>query len=179
MVLKAGDWSTTLYVVWRNFGNGSPVNMGDRLVLHSVHNGIIDTPALCHPLRHVSYWVSCAAVNCYKRANNGHRQHNVVPSEPELTKQITHVVLAFMRSDVFNSDQQSPEFPLFTTVGEVREKFHHETKVMVAVGGWGDSKGFEEANKDAKSRKRWCENVRKMIDLTGADGVDIDWEYPG
>ncbi|KID77637.1 uncharacterized protein G6M90_00g095270 [Metarhizium brunneum] len=106
-------------------------------------------------------------------------QHNVVPSEPELTEQITHVILAFMRSDVFNSDQQSPEFPLFTTVGEVREKFHHETKVMVAIGGWGDSKGFEEANKDAKSRKRWCENVKKMIDLTGADGVDIDWEYPG
>ncbi|OAA36811.1 chitinase 18-4 [Metarhizium rileyi] len=106
-------------------------------------------------------------------------QHNVIPSEPQLTINITHVILAFMRSDVFNTNQQFPDFPLFTTVEEVRDHFHQETKVMVAVGGWGDSQGFEEAIKDIESRKIWCENVRKMLDLTGADGVDIDWEYPG
>ncbi|KHN95471.1 chitinase 18-4 [Metarhizium album ARSEF 1941] len=106
-------------------------------------------------------------------------QHNVIPSDSELLKDITHVALAFMRSGVFNSVHHSPEFVLFTTVGAVRDKFHQGTKVMVAIGGWGDSEGFEEASKGAESRRRWCENVKKMIDQTGADGVDIDWEYPG
>lgn len=107
------------------------------------------------------------------------RQHNVVPSDSKLTQGITHVVLAFMRSDVFNSNETSLEFPLFTTVEKVRQKFHPGTKVMVAIGGWGDSLGFEEANRDESSRQKWCENVKKMLQLTGADGVDIDWEYPG
>lgn len=103
----------------------------------------------------------------------------MVPSDPNLTRDITHVALAFMNSDVFNSDQAAPDFPLFTTVEEVRSKFHPGTKVMIAIGGWGDSQGFEKASKDANSRKRWCSNVTKMIQQTGADGVDIDWEYPG
>ena len=50
---------------------------------------------------------------------------------------------------------------------------------MVAIGGWGDSLGFEEAARDDASRKRWASRVAEMIDATGADGVDIDWEYPG
>jgi GH18 family chitinase len=50
---------------------------------------------------------------------------------------------------------------------------------MVAIGGWGDSLGFEEAARDDMSRRRWASRVKDMIDATGADGVDIDWEYPG
>lgn len=50
---------------------------------------------------------------------------------------------------------------------------------MVAIGGWGDSTGFETAAKDSESRKHWASQVEAMVDATGADGVDIDWEYPG
>lgn len=106
-------------------------------------------------------------------------QHDVVPSDPDLTADITHVILAFMRSDIFNVDETPAHFPLFTTVEKVRGQFQPDTKVMVAIGGWGDSQGFEEAARDAKSRKRWARQVTAMIDQTGADGIDIDWEYPG
>lgn len=106
-------------------------------------------------------------------------QHNVVPSNKSLRDHITHVALAFMRSDVFNSEDEHPDFPLFTSVTQVRNQFNPGTKIMVAVGGWGDSQGFETACRDEASRSRWCGNVRKMIDGAGADGVDIDWEYPG
>lgn len=84
-----------------------------------------------------------------------------------------------MRSDVFNVDESPKEWPLFTTVSETRPLFSSDAKVMVAIGGWGDSKGFEEASRDKTSRKRWTRQVRAMVDDTGADGVDIDWEYPG
>lgn len=84
-----------------------------------------------------------------------------------------------MRSDVFHSEEKDPVFPLFTTVEETRRQFHADAKIMVAIGGWGDSQGFEKACRDESSRKQWCKNVKTMIDTTGADGVDIDWEYPG
>lgn len=92
---------------------------------------------------------------------------------------ITHVILAFMRSDVFNVDQTPEKFELFTSVDKVRPKFAQTAKVMIAIGGWGDSKGFEEASRDDVSRKRWAKQVKAMVDMTGADGIDIDWEYPG
>ncbi|ODA77330.1 hypothetical protein RJ55_06958 [Drechmeria coniospora] len=106
-------------------------------------------------------------------------QHNVVPADPDLIADISHVLLAFMNSAVFNVDQTPTDWPLFTNVDEVRQKFPQGTKVMVAIGGWGDSKGFEEAAKDEASRARWARQVAAMIRHTGADGVDIDWEYPG
>lgn len=102
----------------------------------------------------------------------------VVPSDHHLVDFITHVILAFMRSDVFNVDKTPAEFPLFTSVAETRQKFNTNTKIMIAIGGWGDA-GFEEAARDDSSRKRWASQVKAMVDQTGADGIDIDWEYPG
>ncbi|KAJ6782108.1 hypothetical protein PWT90_08397 [Aphanocladium album] len=106
-------------------------------------------------------------------------QHNVIPEDVQLRKEITHVVLAFVRSEMFNVESPHPDYPLFTSVKEVREKFPPTTKILVAIGGWGNSLGFEEAALDDASRKRWTRNVKHMVETTGADGVDIDWEYPG
>ncbi|KAH7140114.1 glycoside hydrolase superfamily [Dactylonectria estremocensis] len=105
-------------------------------------------------------------------------QHNVVPAK-DAVADITHVILAFMRSEIFNVDETPSEFPLFTNVGEVRSKFAPGTKVMVAIGGWGDNQGFEEAAKSDTSRERWAKEVAAMVEAVGADGVDLDWEYPG
>ncbi|KAF1850922.1 glycoside hydrolase family 18 protein [Cucurbitaria berberidis CBS 394.84] len=104
-------------------------------------------------------------------------QHNVVP-RPELVADVTHVTLAFMRSDFFN-DAGRTEWPLFTTIEEVRPKFAVGTAIQVAIGGWGDTDGFSRAAKTNESRELFARNVKAMLDVTGAEGVDIDWEYPG
>jgi hypothetical protein len=101
-----------------------------------------------------------------------YRQHNVIP-EKSLISEITHVALAFMRSSAFNSHGitvSQSEWPLFTSVEEVRERFSEGTKVMVAIGGWGDTEGFEEAAKTEEGRRRFAANVRAMVESTGADG---------
>ena len=41
---------------------------------------------------------------------------------------------------------------------------------MVAIGGWGDTAGFEVAAATATSRKLFAHNVKLMVDATGADG---------
>jgi GH18 family chitinase len=84
-----------------------------------------------------------------------------------------------MRSETFNVDNKPHDYPLFTSVSGVRKRFPGDTKVMVAIGGWGDTQGFEEAAKNETTRKRWARQVAAMVTATGADGIDIDWEYPG
>ncbi|TLD14212.1 uncharacterized protein PgNI_03529 [Pyricularia grisea] len=103
--------------------------------------------------------------------------HNVVPDINEL-RHVTHVALAFMQSPIFNEDSRK-EWPLFTSVETVRRQFLPGTKVMVAIGGWGDTAGFETAAASAESRKRFATNIARMVEATGADGIDLDWEYPG
>lgn len=99
-----------------------------------------------------------------------------------------------MPSSVFNKESPS-SWPLFTTVDAVRTQFSKDTAIMIAIGGWGDTSGFSEAAASDASRKRFAQNVKAMVDYTGADGlfnttlyslhcllylgVDIDWEYPG
>ena len=89
--------------------------------------------------------------------------------ELELVKDVTHVAIAFMRSETF-SDVDRVEWPLFLTVDEVRTRFVKETKIMVAVGGWGNDEGFRNAAKSKKARKVWVDGVKRMVESTGADG---------
>lgn len=41
---------------------------------------------------------------------------------------------------------------------------------MVAVGGWGDTAGFEIAAATEDARRMFAHNVRLMVEETGADG---------
>ncbi|KLU88694.1 chitinase 1 [Magnaporthiopsis poae ATCC 64411] len=104
-------------------------------------------------------------------------QHNVVPNIGQLGH-VTHVALAFMNSAVFNDDARL-DWPMFTTVDAARRQFVPGTKIMVAIGGWGDTEGFVTAARSEESRRRFAANVARMVTATGADGVDVDWEYPG
>ncbi|KAL3471354.1 glycoside hydrolase superfamily [Aspergillus californicus] len=105
-------------------------------------------------------------------------QHDVVP-ELSLVSDVTHVALAFMPSSVFNTKGSTSNWPLFTTVNTVRPKFSPGTPIVIAIGGWGDTQGFSEAALTDESRKLFAHNVKIMVEDTSADGVDIDWEYPG
>lgn len=53
----------------------------------------------------------------------------------------------------------------------MRQRFDPDTKVMVAVGGWGDTEGFGEGAKDEKSRERYARNLAKVVEESGFDGV--------
>ncbi|KAI3319297.1 glycoside hydrolase family 18 protein [Xylariaceae sp. AK1471] len=106
-------------------------------------------------------------------------QHPVIPDDASLSGPITHVALAFMNSNIFNRKEPSSSWPLFMSVEESRSMFRPGAKIMVAIGGWGDTSGFDTAARTEESRARFARNVDAMVRDTGADGVDIDWEYPG
>jgi chitinase len=51
-------------------------------------------------------------------------------------------------------------------------------KVEISVGGWAAG-GFSEAAGTAAGRKAFADSAARMLVDHGADGLDIDWEYPG
>ncbi|KAI0827517.1 glycoside hydrolase family 18 protein [Hypoxylon sp. FL0890] len=105
-------------------------------------------------------------------------QHPITP-DLALSTSITHVALAFMSPGLFNRAEGNSTWPIFMAVDEARSKFLPGTRIMVAIGGWGNSADFDPAARTDESRARFARNVATMVRDTGADGVDIDWEYPG
>ncbi|SEJ50669.1 glycoside hydrolase family 18 protein [Frateuria terrea] len=51
-------------------------------------------------------------------------------------------------------------------------------KVMIAVGGW-TAGGFSEAAASADGREAFAQSAAGLVASRGADGLDVDWEYPG
>ncbi len=51
-------------------------------------------------------------------------------------------------------------------------------KVLVALGGWGQSDGFSPMVADSSTRTTFINNLIAYCDNNGYDGVDIDWESP-
>ncbi|KAJ5632822.1 hypothetical protein N7490_009161 [Penicillium lividum] len=94
------------------------------------------------------------------------------------TTYIDHAIMGFAPSKSFNSDSP-PSFTPFEAPASFRKRFSENTKLMIAIGGWGDEAGFSDGAKDQSSRERYAKNVAAMLDANGFDGVDIDWEYPG
>jgi hypothetical protein len=124
-------------------------------------------------LHHVSYRVSLRAASVLSPLLNTRSQHPIVP-DSALVSDVTHVALAFMRAEKFN-EQGSSSWPLFTTVEETRPKFAEGTKILVALGGWGDTESFSIAAKTEESRGLFANNVARMVEETGADGMFSLW----
>lgn len=55
---------------------------------------------------------------------------------------------------------------------------HPGLKVTVSVGGWSAG-GFSEAASTAAGRQRFADSAAALLAETHADGLDVDWEYPG
>jgi chitinase len=55
---------------------------------------------------------------------------------------------------------------------------HAKLRVVVSVGGW-TADGFSDAAASPASRKRFADSAARLLVDNRADGLDVDWEYPG
>lgn len=65
-----------------------------------------------------------------------------------------------------NTAAFQPKVPIST----IRSEFPN-SKVMIAVGGWGDTIGFSEAARTDTTIRKFANDVKTMLQNTGADGV--------
>ena len=57
------------------------------------------------------------------------------------------------------------------------KKNHPDTKVTLAIGGWG-AEGFSDLGFSDKKLNNFLESLEKKITFYGFDGVEINWLYP-
>lgn len=62
-------------------------------------------------------------------------------------------------------------------LAEVKKLYPH-IKICLAIGGWGAG-NFSEAVETDVSRKTFVKNALDFVKKYDADGIDLDWEYPG
>ena len=94
-------------------------------------------------------------------------------------EKVTHVNVAFARI--------APSGQVALTDGRVEaslsrlielKQANPRLKVIVSVGGWmGD--GFSDAALTDASRSQFADSAVRLLRQFSADGIDIDWEYPG
>ncbi|KAL5120800.1 hypothetical protein ACEQ8H_001281 [Pleosporales sp. CAS-2024a] len=112
------------------------------------------------------------ATACARFVMYADQWHLTRPTDPKDRAGIDHVVLAFAMANATAAYQ--PYLPIST----IRSEFPN-AKVMIAVGGWGDDIGFYQMSQTNTTINQFAADIATMLTNTGADGVDIDWEYPG
>ncbi|POS84888.1 hypothetical protein EPUL_003825 [Erysiphe pulchra] len=105
-------------------------------------------------------------------------QYHIGAPNNTITAGIDHVIVAFANSSLFTTSPAGLYQP-FENITTIRSYFDPGTKVLISIGGWGDTHGFGEGAATDESRKLFAANVALLCDQYGFDGVDIDWEYPG
>lgn len=51
-------------------------------------------------------------------------------------------------------------------------------KVLLSLGGWGGCYTCSDVFSTKEGRKEFTASVKELLDYFGADGIDLDWEYP-
>jgi chitinase len=51
-------------------------------------------------------------------------------------------------------------------------------KIILSVGGWGGCETCSEVFATDPGRREFAESARNLLERFGADGIDLDWEYP-
>jgi len=54
-----------------------------------------------------------------------------------------------------------------------------DIKVLLSIGGWTGSKYYSKMTSSSSNRSKFVKSVKRMLEASDADGIDIDWEYPG
>lgn len=54
-----------------------------------------------------------------------------------------------------------------------------DLKVLLSLGGWGGCKTCSDVFSEATAREEFAQSVLDLLLKFGADGIDLDWEYPG
>jgi len=94
-------------------------------------------------------------------------------------ERLTHINVAFAHID--KSGKAVFEQPAAgQTLAQLQalKKANPRLKLIISVGGW-QAEGFSDAALTDSSRRTFALSVVKLLHDYAADGVDLDWEYPG
>lgn len=94
-------------------------------------------------------------------------------------EQMTQVIYSFchLRNNELAVDNAADSLTITKLVG--LKKQYPQLKVLLSLGGWGGCKMCSEVFASAAGRRTFVLSVKRLLETYGADGIDLDWEYPG
>lgn len=93
------------------------------------------------------------------------------------TDQLTHIIYCFGHlrgNDLYIS--KGGEQIVRALVG--LKKNNPDLKVLLSLGGWGGCATCSDVFSTNKGRRDFAHSVKQALSRLGADGIDLDWEYP-
>jgi chitinase len=100
---------------------------------------------------------------------------STLPHTAVLCQNLTHIVYAFL----IPAADGSISVPGGFLYPELNQAAHQKgVKVVISLGGWGQSDGFSPMAADTAARHKFVQNITTFCTTNDYDGVDIDWEYP-
>lgn len=61
---------------------------------------------------------------------------------------------------------------------QILKKQHPHLSLALSLGGWTKSTHFSRCAETAERRQSLVASAMQMLERTGFDGIDVDWEYP-
>lgn len=105
-----------------------------------------------------------------------------VPVEKLQAEKLTHVMYGFL---IPTEDGTCKPFQEPDELMKLIDKCHSAgTQIYVSVGGYSEKNGpplsivFEKIGADDHLRQVFVDNIVKVVQQYGFDGVEMDWEYP-
>lgn len=59
------------------------------------------------------------------------------------------------------------------------KEINPDLKILVSLGGWGGCETCSDVFSTHENRVEFAQSVKDLLVQFGADGIDLDWEYPG
>jgi chitinase len=91
---------------------------------------------------------------------------------------LTHIIFSFVRLDGHSISIRENRIPVLRKLVSLKDE-NPRLKVLVALGGWGGCETCSEVFSSDEGRSDFAWSVLEMLGEFGADGIDLDWEYPG
>lgn len=100
---------------------------------------------------------------------------STLPHTAILFQNLTHIAHAFL----IPAADGSFSVPGGFLYPELNQAAHQKgVKVVISLGGWGQSEGFSPMAADTTARHKFVQTITTFCVTNYYDGVDIDWEYP-
>ena len=93
-------------------------------------------------------------------------------------QKLTHIIYSFLKlqNDTlsFHNDQQRETLRQLVLL----KKENPQLKIMVSIGGWSACAPCSELFSSEEHRSNFARTTVALLKEYGADGLDLDWEYP-
>jgi len=100
---------------------------------------------------------------------------NEYPAARIQTENLTHVCHAFAWPEPTGSISAYDDINDLNLISMLN---HADKKILISMGGWGNSYGFTAMSNSPIARKKFIDELIVSFINIGYDGIDIDWEHP-